>query len=125
MLRVGVPELRHDRTRRQHPWGPKWDASLCNNNVDKKGIGKTTPVRQYEGKGDSPFGVVDTAGNVWEWCLTDYENGSNDVTSAATNRVVRGGSWYDNYTDLFRCDNRGRGYPLIRDSNSGFRISRS
>lgn len=30
--------------------GPKRDASRCNNNVNSNGIGKTTPVRQYEGK---------------------------------------------------------------------------
>jgi formylglycine-generating enzyme required for sulfatase activity len=37
---------------RAYPWGPNWDRSRCNNNVDGRGIGRTTPVRQYEGKGD-------------------------------------------------------------------------
>jgi hypothetical protein len=52
-------------------------------------------VRQYEGKGDSPFGVVDMAGNVWEWCLTDYGNRTDDLHSVARFRALRGGSWLD------------------------------
>lgn len=112
---------------RDYPWGPKWDGSRCNNNVDGKGIGKTTPVRQYEGKtkGDSPFGVVDMAGNVWEWCLTDYDNKTNDINNDATLRVLRGGSWYNGLTGSFRCDCRGGGNPLGRYGFGGFRVSRS
>jgi formylglycine-generating enzyme required for sulfatase activity len=108
---------------REYPWGKQWDASRCNNNVDSKGIGKTSPVRQYEGKGDSPFGVVDMAGNVWEWCLTDYENKTNDVNSDATLRVLRGGSWVNYGTDRFRCDYRDWYVPHGRDDFIGFRIS--
>lgn len=107
-----------------YPWGNDWNRDLCNNNVDKKGIGKTTPVTQYEGKGDSPFGVVDMAGNVWEWCLTDYDNKTNDVESNANNRVLRGGSWYDFITEFFRADYRARLSPGFRGYDRGFRISR-
>lgn len=110
---------------RAYPWGNEWDGSRCNNNVGKKGIGKTTPVRQYEGKGDSPFGVVDMAGNVWEWCLTDYDSQTNDMNSDTTNRVLRGGSW-DNYNaDYFRCDFRVRDVPHGGYSILGFRLSLS
>ncbi len=110
---------------RNYPWGNEWDSSRCNNNVNSKGIGKTTPVRQYEGKGDSPFGVVDMAGNVWEWCLTDFVNKTNDANNVATYRVLRGGSWNSNYTDTFRCDNRNGNASNIRDDGRGFRLSLS
>jgi formylglycine-generating enzyme required for sulfatase activity len=93
--------------------------------VQGKGIGKTTSVRQYEGKGDSPFGVVDMAGNVWEWCLTDYNNKTNDRNSSATNRVLRGGSWGYVNAGNFRCDVRSGYFPHLRGFNLGFRVSRS
>jgi formylglycine-generating enzyme required for sulfatase activity len=110
---------------RDYPWGTEWDASRCNNNVGQKGIGKTTPVRQYEGKGDSPFGVVDMVGNAWEWCLTDYDNKINDINSNTTNRVFRGGSWSDIFTGDFRCDDRGWNDPHYGNGSGGFRVSRS
>src|SRR5262245_31162443 len=48
------------------PWGNEWDASKCNSY--ESGLGKTTPVGHYSPAGDSPYGVADMAGNVWEWC---------------------------------------------------------
>lgn len=105
--------------RRVYPWGNDWDATRCNTN--ESGIGKTTPVRHYEGVGDSPFGIVDLAGNVWEWCLTDYEKNTDDVHSVSTRRLLRGGSWYfDPYfaRAAFRYD---LGLPLSRSSSVGFR----
>jgi formylglycine-generating enzyme required for sulfatase activity len=110
---------------REYPWGDSWGANCCNNDIDKKGIGKTTPVRQYEGKGDSPFGVVDMAGNVWEWCLTDYYKKTNDVNRDAIFRVARGGSWSETYVDIFRCGSRFKLNPLNEFIIFGFRVSRS
>ncbi len=109
---------------REYPWGKDWDCKRCNNSVKPCDSNVTTPVRQYEGKGDSPFGVVDMAGNVWEWCLTDYENKTNDVNSIANNRVLRGGSWGSLSTDYFRCVYRGWNYPDFRLNFIGFRVSR-
>jgi formylglycine-generating enzyme required for sulfatase activity len=110
---------------RAYPWGPKWDPTRCNNNVDGKGIGKTTPVQHYENQGQSQFGVVDMAGNVWEWCLTDYDNKTNVFNIDATLRVLRGGSWYVSDTGRFRCDSRGKGNPYDGSFSTGFRLARS
>jgi formylglycine-generating enzyme required for sulfatase activity len=88
-----------DITGSAYPWGNDWDASRCNHNVDGQGIGRTTPVTEYEGKGDSPFGVVDMAGNVSEWCLTTWSlftklRGKNSIEGEA-GRLMRGASWAD------------------------------
>ncbi|MBN1965580.1 MAG: SUMF1/EgtB/PvdO family nonheme iron enzyme [Anaerolineae bacterium] len=109
---------------RTYPWGNEWDGSRCNNSVKPYDSNQTTPVRQYEGKGDSLFGVVDMAGNVWEWCLTDYEKGTNDVNRNAKyrDRVLRGGSWY-NHPDNFRVSYRICREPYFRDSSLGFRCT--
>ena len=109
---------------RAFPWGNEWDAGRCNNNVAGKGIGRTTPVRQYEGKGDSPFGVVDMAGNVWERCLTAYETGRSDLDGLDA-RVLRGGSWGLTNTDSFRCVFRSWGLPGGRLNYRGFRLALS
>jgi formylglycine-generating enzyme required for sulfatase activity len=86
----------------------------------------TTPVRQYEGKGDSFFGVVDMAGNIWEWCLTEYNNKSNDINTSVDNRVLHGGCWYDTNSDFFRCDKRNSYDPYGGyNDDGGFRVSRS
>lgn len=108
---------------RIYPWGNDWDASKCPNSVGSNNAGKTGSVIQFEGKGDSPLGVVDMAGNVWEWCLTDYESTMNDMNSNANIRVLRGGSWNANVAVNFRCDYRSYRYPHLRNNHNGFRIS--
>ncbi len=112
---------------RAYPPGNTWDRSKCQNSVDRGvgSAGQTSPVTRYEGKGDSPFDVVDMAGNIWEWCLTDYYNKTNDFISSANRRVVRGGSWFNSDADLFRCDYRYNWNPHIRDDDFGFRLSLS
>ncbi len=107
-------------TNRAYPWGDNFDENCCNFN--RKG---TTPVTQYEGKGNSPFGVVDMSGNVWEWCLTDYESGEQNVNAFAIKRVLRGGSWYSNAVLNVRSDFRDWNLPDKRSDVWGFRLVRS
>jgi len=51
----------------------------------------------------SPWELADMHGNVWEWTLSKYKpypyngaDGRNEIANKDnSNRVVRGGSWYD------------------------------
>ena len=84
-----------------YPWGDAFDASKAN--TSESSVGTTTPVGTYSPAGDSPYGVADVSGNVWEW-VADWYAGDYYQTSPAENpqgpetggfRVLRGGSFYD------------------------------
>jgi formylglycine-generating enzyme required for sulfatase activity len=109
---------------RKYPWGEEWDCTRCNNSVKPCQSDRTTPVRHYEGKGDSPLGVVDMSGNVWEWCLTDYENKTNDPDSPANSRVIKGGGWFMFTKADYRCNFRYYDAPFGCYNFRGFRIIR-
>lgn len=106
---------------REYPWGNGWNGDLCNNSVKPHDSNNTTPVQKYEGKGNSPFDVVDMAGNVWEWCLTTYKTGSNDMDGTDV-RVLRGGSWYGSDSTWFRVSFRNWYNPHYRNDDLGYRF---
>jgi formylglycine-generating enzyme required for sulfatase activity len=90
----------------------------------------TAPVGRYEPNG---WGLYDMHGNVWEWCLDNYEaqyyKQTNALTldpggpSTATDRVVRGGCWYDSGR-VCRSALRHWFKPDFRYFNLGFRVAR-
>ena len=93
---------------REYPWGA-WKEGVCN--TSESSIGKPSPVGQFSPQGDSPYGLQDAAGNVWEWMAS--EEGSS--------RVVRGGSW-SNDPDFARCAVRVRFNPGVGWDVFGFRV---
>ena len=96
---------------REYPWGDDFDARFAN--TSESGRIQTTAICTYP-QGQSPFGVQDLSGNVWEWTSSWYSNKKNT-------RVLRGGSWYS-YSRLARCAWRGDVSPDDRDYSFGFRI---
>ena len=99
---------------RQYPWGNEAPNTKRANYSDSK-IGATTLVGSYP-LGMTPEGVLDMAGNVWEWCKDWYDKEEKF-------RVVRGGSFSD-FQDGLRCANRGRGIPECSGNFIGFRVVR-
>jgi eukaryotic-like serine/threonine-protein kinase len=56
---------------RLFPWGNDWSAGRSNSQDKPNEKRQTQPVGQFP-QGDSPFGVHDLSGNVWEWTSSDY-----------------------------------------------------
>jgi formylglycine-generating enzyme required for sulfatase activity len=120
---------------RIYPWGNQWDAKRCN--ADRGLQGDTTPVGAYP-QGASPYGLLDMAGNVWEWTQSlwgenseqpafkyPYNPGNGRENLKASNdflRVLRGGS-FDFSARRARCAYRGWSYSNLFGWNYGFRIA--
>lgn len=94
-------------TRRSFPWGSLFNAHLCNHRfgagdepAEPDGHSYLAPVGSYP-DGASPFGVLDMAGNVYEWTADYFDEeyySRSDGTdprgpAAGASRVVRGGSF--------------------------------
>ncbi len=110
---------------KEYPWGDEFNKTKCN--TSESGIGSTTPVRQFSPQGDSPYGVADMAGNVWEWCQSKYEaypiksdDGREDLKGDAA-RVLRGGSFLT-YQWYARSAYRYNIRPEARYNYIGFRV---
>lgn len=94
------------------PWGDEPPtAEQCNFH---RNVGDTTQVGAYSPQGDSPWGCVDVAGNVWEWTASWHSEGKM--------RNMRGGSWFP--SDLFcRAAYRYGESPDHRHGSVGFRVA--
>lgn len=126
---------------RIYPWGNQWNAEFCNNREMKdkrEDVAKlekfngiwfgTLPVGSYP-DGKSPYGVMDMAGSVSEWCLDWYgenyykENVTDNPKgpSDGEERVLRGGSFYDKREQM-RCSSRDDDDPEKWCNLYGFRV---
>ncbi len=93
------------------------------------GYAFTAPVGSFPG-GTSPYGVMDMAGNVWEWALDWYDGdyyqrspvNNPQQTSSGTYRVSRGGGW-DCHPWLLRTTGRAGSIPSKGNDALGFRIA--
>ena len=85
----------------------------CDGTIVVPGMAGTSAVGSYSPKGDSPLGLQDMAGNVWEWTSSLWSSESDLYR-------IKGGSWYVNALDL-PVSNRNDWYPGDRDVNLGFR----
>jgi formylglycine-generating enzyme required for sulfatase activity len=105
--------------------GNDWDPKKAN--ASDGGPGRTTPVGACALAGDSPYGCVDMAGNLWEWTSSLYEpypykagDGREDPEAEGA-RVVRGSSWYIRQRRA-RCAFRYGAVPGLFNDNIGFRV---
>lgn len=109
---------------RIYPWGNDWDPAKANSR--ESGYRGTLIVGSLP-DGASPYGLMDMAGNVWEW-TADWYNAypGSDMTSpyfGEQYRVTRGGGWFSDASYL-RASNRSATAPEARNDDLGFRCAR-
>jgi formylglycine-generating enzyme required for sulfatase activity len=128
--------------RRLFPWGDQKPGARLLNFADRNisvgwadpdsddGYAFTAPVGRYP-EGASPYGVLDMAGNVWEWVNDWFDQEyylsqtvwSNPAgPSVRQGRVLRGGSWYDS-GNVTRSSFRLGYYPTYWYAYYGFRCA--
>jgi formylglycine-generating enzyme required for sulfatase activity len=105
-----------------YPYGNEFDASK--DNTSETGLRQTSAVGMFP-QSNSPYGVLDMSGNVFEWCLSDYnkpaETASDENIRSDSRRVLRGGSWRSNSFSA-QCASRGPHNARHRNSYYGFRL---
>ncbi len=110
---------------RIYPWGDVFDPWRCN--TSESGKGGTTPVGTYSPAGDSPYGIADMSGNVFEWTssvLAPYPFGEGKpMPGKEDHNTLRGGAWYYS-AKLARCASREAQPVNYFSSSVGFRLVR-
>lgn len=122
---------------KKYSWGNRIQPRHANYG---KHIGGPTPVGQYA---PNAYGLYDMVGNVWEWCLDEYDAGfyavsprENPIAGARTveavisnflevktPRVFRGGAWLTPPEGV-RVSNRFKMPPAYSNFYYGFRCVR-
>ncbi len=125
---------------RIYPWGQQFDPTrlnYCDRNCDlpwrdpqhDDGYADTSPVDAFP-SGASPFGVLNMAGNVWEW-VADWYDASYYAHSPARNpqgpasgtqRITRGGGIFDDHV-FTTSTMRRRFTPDVASTSVGFRCA--
>jgi len=101
----------------RYPWSDNLDEKHCNyGNI----IGQPSSVNKYQ-TGKSIYDVMDMTGNVWERCLTGWNQEIINV-SGYTKRVIKGGAWNISNPDYLRSNDRGCHPPRGQLNDCGFRV---
>lgn len=107
-----------------YPWGNDWDPKKVNGK--DSGLRGTTAVGSYPA-GASPLGVMDMAGNVWEWTgsVADHYPGNTTTSKlyGSALYIVRGGGWFD-VKEQLATYYRNSAVPTSANDDLGFRCAK-
>lgn len=124
------PESLDQKIPNVYPWGSQWPPPKgAGNYADTTikrllpsvacipgyadGFPATSPVMSFK---PNRLGLYDMSGNVWQWCDGWYDMGR-------TERVLRGGSWYDSGSNYLLSSCRHHALPGVQISTCGFRVA--
>ncbi len=118
---MGVPDI--------YPWGTQWPPPPNVGNYTGEETGSDVAIKGYDDGfawtspvGSFPanrYGLYDMGGNVWQWCMDNWNNESKA-------KVLRGASWYNGGLKLSLLSScRVNENPESSTDNYGFRIVRA
>ncbi len=99
-----------------YPWGPDFPPPPGAGNYHARlavdDFPETSPVGRFP---PNKFGLYDMGGNVWEWCMEEYEKGSSF-------RVLRGGSCFNDDPEFLMSSHRDKQPAGKGRNNVGIRL---
>ena len=120
----------------RYPWGNEASHAQANYHGEGDGWYWPAPVKRFP---RNDYGLYDMAGNVWEWCMDEYQKDfyamspinnpvagglipltDDDFRNLRENRIWRGGAWDAGPTSI-TVSNRFKAAPHLRVLKTGFR----
>ena len=99
------------------PTESQWDQFNADADITMAALSSNTPLNSTQNVGySSPnkYGLYDTLGNVWEWCLDNYDDKGN--------HSLRGGTWLSLPDNFPNAATRQGGPPKDAEKFIGFRV---
>ena len=99
------------------PTESQWDLFSADADIDQAAMSRTTTLSSTQDVGASEpnkYGLYDTLGNVWEWCLDAYDDKGD--------HSLRGGNWLSSVENFPSPETRSAGPPKYTDRFTGFRV---
>ena len=107
---------------RKYPWGNEAaNTTRCNY---RNYLGMPSMVTMHE-EGQTPDGIIDMAGNIYEWTLDPFapyeqQRSHAEALKKITRKTVRGGCFESENDEILTYARRGM-FPDVRQNNVGFR----
>jgi hypothetical protein len=99
------------------PTESQWSAFSADADIDQAATSRANSLSATQDvgySGPNKYGIYDSLGNVWEWCL--------DTVDDQGNHSLRGGSWLSSTDNFPSADTRIVAVPKNADRFTGFRV---